>query len=492
MAEEYKYEAYVPKKIVIGISDNGIGFPTMKDKDGKWKNVSVFENICGFKPHKQLDAKKEINKVLTQQVQVIDNVPTSGFKLEYVHKNVYNNLTTLYDDFSCVTLRDPRGWSFSINSAVFQKILEHNGFNLENGELVGIKLMYSWSAKWGGTPFSVIVADEHAIEMQNATDELVTARDTVESIKPAKLEIGKVYSSATSKLAGNKYMYLGKHDVYSEALHLKAVMRGNYSDMQEFIEDRQDITGQSRYVFYCIDIRKDGSWSVYNNIPGFSPYYVTTNVSKMFDTVEDVDLSNYFMYNDSSKNVSLEAVQQDMKRSALFNLIDFSKAIKTYASSKPLEDIFTHSYSDKDYDKALKTFPFHDLGSGIQLFTDNGYYTAAVDDFWSCRSRTEIEHEFKDFSMSICDEKIQVSTYRMNKDYDSYRRHKVYKTYAYVKNNSESKHQAFMQMFNELRPQIMQYIFCNGELVPPYQNLIINTRTYYRDIPVEQTNKVIR
>lgn len=52
MAEEYKYEMFVPKKVVIGMTNNGIGFPTMKDKDGKWKNVSVFENICGFKPHR--------------------------------------------------------------------------------------------------------------------------------------------------------------------------------------------------------------------------------------------------------------------------------------------------------------------------------------------------------------------------------------------------------------------------------------------------------
>ena len=69
----------------------------------------------------------------------------------------------------------------------------------------------------------------------------------------------------------------------------------------------------------------------------------------------------------------------------------------------------------------------------------------------------------------------------MNNDY-SYMGTKTYVSYKYTPNDNESKHQAVKRMFDDLHPQIMQYVFCNGKLVPPYQNLILNTKTHYSDI----------
>lgn len=110
--KEYKYEAFVPLKFVVGIDNKDNGFMSMKNEHGKWTNVSVFEKHCGYKPHTQKDARKEINKVLTQQVQEIENVPTRGFKLVNVNDHIYS--TDHFRDVDIAVLQDPRGWNVGI------------------------------------------------------------------------------------------------------------------------------------------------------------------------------------------------------------------------------------------------------------------------------------------------------------------------------------------------------------------------------------------
>ena len=78
-------------------------------------------------------------------------------------------------------------------------------------------------------------------------------RDSIEALKPSQLEVGKVYSSKTSKLSGHLYMYLGKHDIYSAKVQSIAAMTGNYNHLDEFIRQRDDISGKDKHVLYCID-----------------------------------------------------------------------------------------------------------------------------------------------------------------------------------------------------------------------------------------------
>ena len=61
--DKYKHEYFIPKTFVIGIGKSA-GFPTMKDCKGNWTNISIFENLSGFKPWEQRDKSKEISKVL--------------------------------------------------------------------------------------------------------------------------------------------------------------------------------------------------------------------------------------------------------------------------------------------------------------------------------------------------------------------------------------------------------------------------------------------
>lgn len=474
--KEYKYKAFIPTKFVIGIDNEGNGFPSMKDEKGKWTNLSIFEKHCGYKPHTQKDARKEINKVLTQQVQEIDNVPTSGFHLIDVHKCVY--CSDYYRDVPCATLKDPRGWEVSIQTSVLQSLLESNGYNIEDGELVGIELMYCW-LKHEDIPFTVTIANDNAKKLQTATDKFVSAREIYVALKPSEFEIGKIYSSKTSKLSGHLYMYLGKHDVFSAEAHNRAVMAENYDCLKELFESRNDISGKDKHVFYCLDSHKEDNYSLRNNCPGYSPYYITGNLSKLFDKCEDVDLTKYTMYNDDSKPCTFENIKDDMSKSALFNIVDFSKTYISAADYQTLEDVFAYLHGYNFPDGALKAFPFSDYNDGIFLIAENGNYIDSGTT-WLGQKYSSLKN-FRDFTISSYDNDdgyFEIKKPHMLNEYSCYDSTCVYKKYTHGKGKAE-KQKAFKQMFDDLKPQWKQYVFCNGNEVPSHQNIQLNKRNKY-------------
>jgi hypothetical protein len=203
--KKYKYDMMIPKSFVVGISEDGAGFLTMKDQNGKWTNLSVFEKHCGFKPYTQMDSVKELNKAVSQNVREIENTPTCGFKIVNLTECVY--YTDHFRNGTYVRLHDPRGWDISVETKTLQSILDANGGNVKDGEIVGVKLIYCWPNR--DVPFSVSIADGRSADIQKATDDFVSARDKIATIKPAEFKVGKVYTSRTSKMAG-KQIYVSR------------------------------------------------------------------------------------------------------------------------------------------------------------------------------------------------------------------------------------------------------------------------------------------
>ena len=480
--KEYKHEAFVPLSFMIGIDDRDRGFPSMRDETGGWTNVAVFEKHCGFKPHVQRDASKEIRKSLTQQVREIENVPISGFKLVKVYENgAYHS--DYFRDKSCVVLKDPRGWEVSIQATVLQSLLESNGFNLNDGELAGIELMYCWPRS-GGVPFSVVVANDRAKKLQAATAEYVVgARETVFALKPSELEVGKVYSSKTSRMSEHLYMYLGKHDVFSAEAHLRAVMADNYDCLEHLAGVRKDISGEGKHVLYCIDSCKKDCWALGDNCPGYSPYFITSGLSKLFDKCEDVDLTRYTMHNDDSKPCTLENIRDDMAKSVLFNKIDFSKTHVAVADYQALEDVFAFLHDYDFPEGALKAFPFNDHSDGIFLIAGNGNYVDSGTT-WSGQKYSIVKN-FRNFTINCyssydndSDERFEVRAPNMLHEWDN-RCNQVYKKYGYNGKTKAARRKAFKELCEDIKPMWRQYVLCNGNEVPPHQNLQLNTRNAY-------------
>lgn len=63
-------------------------------------------------------------------------------------------------------------------------------------------------------------------------------------------------------------------------------------------------------------------------------------------------------------------------------------------------------------------------------------------------------------------------------EYSCYDSTCVYKKYTYGKGKAE-KRKAFKQMFDDIKPMWKQYVFCNGNEVPPHQNIQFNKRDKY-------------
>lgn len=469
-SDRYVYSTFIPKAFSVGMDDRYCGFPSMRLKDGKWTNAGFFEKHCGgYKPYVQRDAEKEIMKAVTQKVQEVDNVPTEGFKLLSLH-GTYNN-TDLYKGIFLVKLQDPRGWSICIDINDFQSLLSKNGFNLKDGVLAGLKLMYSWRLNANlGAPFSLVIADEAAKEIKAATIKHVASIDETDFIKPSQYEVGKVYSSEVSKVAGCKCMYLGMHDVYSGEVHLKAVMRKDYSDLPKFEKDRTDITGK-KHVFYCLCCNpSDAQYGLLSNSPAHSPYYVISSLSKLFEKVEDLDGTEYKMYNDESKPVTLANVKADMEVSAMFNKLDLSDATKLYRSYADVdyqlfEDVFSFFNGWNNSKTAAKTFPFSTYYTGMFLRSEccNVPFTVGA------------------YGVKERNGQYKIMRAVVDGEYDPYYNYdRTIKEYAF--HDDDEARAAFKKMHYDYAPRMVQYFFENGKPVPPYQNLMLNRHKKYYDI----------
>lgn len=71
-----------------------------------------------------------------------------------------------------------------------------------------------------------------------------------------------------------------------------------------------------------------------------------------------------------------------------------------------------------------------------------------------------------------------MKTAEMRNDWRAYNSRKTYREYDI--NCGETKKDLFIRAFKDIAPKVKQYVFQNGMLVPPHQNLMLNTRTKSR------------
>lgn len=477
--DKYEHEFFVPAKFIVGIGKNGSGFPSMKTIDGKWTNLSIFENHCNYKPNVQRDKNKEILKTFSQAVQEVENIPTSGFRLKNVSKKVYH--TELYKDVNCVLLQDPRGWDVQIEASEFQEILAANGMNVKDGELLDIKLVYCWRSHHNGTPFSLNVADKSILDMQDATNKLFNNKNCAEYIKPSQFKIGNVYTSKQSNLAGHLYMYMGTHDVYSDDCQYNALVKKGYAGIWNFIDDKKDITQKDRHVFYCLDPDYLHDTCYYehwllSNTPGYSPYYVVSSLSKLSesDVTGKIDATKYFMHNDKHKIASYDNIKADMETSAYFNKLDFNNVSVENVSYGLLEQTYAElvdakSNCEKSFELTLMSYPFY-LSINRPYIALNSNSNPTLKNFTIA---LDSKHDF--LSNKSTAKKYALRRARIKNEYNSFSYYdREFASYPIADGTNDSKKAAFKQLFDTLGVYVKKYRFCNGKAVPEVQNLALN------------------
>lgn len=462
-------DLHIPRKFTIGINCNtNVGFPTYKRNNRTWCNINVFKKICGFAPFVERDAEKEIQKDLSQSVKEIDNVPTDGFKL-IDFANCYKVSSALVSENSYVTLQDPRGWNISIGFESFKQFLKANNYTLDNGILVGLKLVYAWdSASFklydsNGPMYKTIKSISEQIDYKTAN---------AKYIKPSMFKIGSIYSASIpgSKYEGNnKYMYIGTHDTYSTDAHRYAIANKAYS-FDSFLADRDDVTGLDKHIFYCINSDEFDTLSLSNTTK--SPYIIVNSLNKLFDKEEtNVDVSLHHMYNDSTKVCSYENIKRDMKTNILFNVLDLRQSTQLVEAN--------HNWLAKyclvvGYDilraDMKYAWPFTNCyGLRIRMFPKGEDFLHKNNALSHIGVNIEIEANY--FSVK---EMQYSNSYSLN----TYSPNAIFKSSIWQITNSsptlEERMKAFDECFDFVKPYVYKYVLANGKDVPTPVNMLLN------------------
>lgn len=210
-------KTYRPSKFVIGYRDRELssgekrraGYPTCKWlNEGKWTELSKFSSHTGgYKPHKQLDAEKQMQKDLGMKLEEIDNVPVSGFQLV----DVYHSYRA---DGSYCAVRDPRGFDLLLDESFPETALlkYHLGIT-GKGEIDG-----KWFYLWKDGRFAGIYPESELVNVKVDDTLLEEQSKKLESFTVDTLEVGKVYDMAAKngdKTDVARVVYLGQKSMPS-------------------------------------------------------------------------------------------------------------------------------------------------------------------------------------------------------------------------------------------------------------------------------------
>ena len=395
--------SYVPNKITVGMFNGTDGFVTCKYKGEKWLQVSIFERLCGFKPHRQLSCEKEIKKALAGVVFEHDNVPTEGFKFCAADNDLYK-FYHKYGSRGDVVLEDPRGFNIAITEDNFFSLLSSSGFNIKDRVILR-KLAYAWSDR--DCRFLLVDAETDKFnKTQEASSKIINAVDTMKYLTKKQLQVGHIYLTKT----GDKYMYLGEHPTYSGRCHLNAYDNGCYS-LESYLADRTDMTRENSIVLFRLD----------DKTSKLNEYVLQSSCSKMFTKELDEDGSDY-KYRDIT--CTYENIKQDMAFQLLFNKLDFKRL--TYCNNVTelvSLDTFRKVLFNKSYDQYLlpqgfywrtswfmsETYKY--LKSYNTSFSNNDkvifreYRSSSSNRWWSSSYLSSVEHEYymSDFRQAYAD-----------------------------------------------------------------------------------------
>lgn len=462
---------YIPNKITVGlfnyecetIKNNTVpaGFISWKNPKGKWRSPSIFERLCGFKPHKQLDSVKELTKTIKNCVIEYDNVPVSSLKVISWNEDVYSmdNTNNHYDCTHNVLLEDPRGFVIGISNDDFFELLKYSGWNLKDG-ILNVEVVYA-SVFYNSGLILLPTTHNKYQEIADKSKKLFEKEKSKDTyITKSQLKVGHVYmSSEHAPFKKGEYMYLGIHNTYSLRCHVEAVRTGKYH-LDKYLNNEkrnQDIwqqTTKGRMIFYKIN-SSEKKWNAHHSAL-YNPeeiYVARPNISKCF--THEVELDKYAkMYNDSSKKVTYENVLADMQKSIIFNkikLLNYTPEINNiYCTYRPISydafelllahnDLANRKHTNKNYiphyyPKPCNPFslPFKTTLShadltyiGIKVLDDN--HNSLIDDgeleYFTCNAR--------------------------------------YKYNNYYRNNIKFK-ATFSEIYNKLKPEIPDITLKNG------------------------------
>ena len=155
-----------------------------------------------------------------------------------------------------------------------------------------------------------------------------------------------------------------------------------------------------------------------------------------------------------------------MEESAFFNKVDLARARDYVAVDyQVLEDVFSYFGGWNDTATALKTFPFRNCTSGMFLHGN-------------CR----VPFSIKAYGVGVSDGSYKVEEAKMSGEYTGYSYSSRYNIAEYKLCSKEEAKEAFKKLYTDYAPTAAQFYFENGKPVPPYQNLMLNKRTKFRDI----------
>ena len=363
---------FVPQEVTLGNFNGGNAFVTCKYKYDKWQNVAVFERLCGYKPHTQLDPEKQLKKIIYNAVGSISNDPICGFTFVDYNNDLYN---LYYHNCTDVVLQDPRGFNVAISQHNFWYMIDCAGNSMKNGE-IDHKFAYAWSANAN----RFLLVDAETEEFRKCKEKSDTYKIKIDNniyLTKSRLEVGKVYKGS-DKFAG-KYIYLGEMPIYGIRYHEDAIKNLDYKDLTEYCSNKHysDATAAKRLVFY--DLQNNDA-----------PFAFKNSISKLIEKEIEEDLSKYMMFNDSTKTLSLEALKDFMSTCLYFNKIDmktFQENAKKCSFELFEKMVFKNNNRDFDiypyskYNIHNCSFYVHRCSNSNGLYYNNAYVNISANTY---------------------------------------------------------------------------------------------------------------
>ena len=333
---------YIPDTVVFGKFNSEIGnsieqsnpyqmytaIPSCRYKNGAWTSLSRFSRLTGFKPNVQRDAEKELLKASMGSCEVIENVPTSGFKIVSFESNPYCNSGKKYDYGGDAVVYDPRGFAIQISVDDLSRMIEENNGNISNYELNEVKYVYIASSS-GMTLIPYESAQCKNILAKQSAHKNETGKTVY--VKPSAFKVGHAYATSdffTTRLAGHStgiYIFAGRHSTYSPGIINSAIECGYPEDLTDTIKQQYGWTSQGEpcydnaYVFF---LAKSTSKFTVEKLEDI--ILVTNSPSKLFFEEVPVNKSWTWLL-DSSKPLTIDSINDFMQRCPYFSQIDFKR-----------------------------------------------------------------------------------------------------------------------------------------------------------------------
>lgn len=396
---------FIPSKFVSGTFDRqlaehgSIKLAYLSCKfHGKWMNLGKFEKLTNYKPYEQRNAVKEVEKAIYQNIVEHDNVPTSGLRI--LPSMMCSIGYSLYDPYqtgaayASVLISDPRGFTISVTTTDFFKLLAVTGGSLNNWELPG-EYVYVWntsSAKF--MPMSV-----NDPKYMDALSESNSVEATAgKCLTDKQLKSGSVYTA--HHLLKGDFMYLGKHDTYSAKCHALAICNKSYNHLDDYLEHDKSLL-RSRWITELTTVNKHILLSMSDMQSSYgSQYAIRSSCNGVFTNISSTEYD--ITYGDVMKNIN---------HSVIFNKIDLTSLdMKSMSYDMFNELVASSSYDYYGREKFGGIAQCHYNRAGYMLFKSADGHQFGVRTNFSSKSTVDCVELIKSRIASMYGERYKVGT----------------------------------------------------------------------------------